>query len=803
MLLARAVGATTHVVLYDNPTVPQKIAAFTDRLKAVHSFSKGDMRGRWHGLIDRCLDVAIIWTVLRCVLIYREMIISGVGIIPTATGATVAGRGMKPSSIDNGIMRCASGILGNRLIRGAALDFLCTTCTFRVRAGLRTANRCPPGMNMKQVPWKGHAAVSVLNHSHASAGGFLGELEETLVSSATGTFDVAGRQFAYNTSRSEKPPKEECDEPAEGAPDPTKEPTQSALPFLQPSTFLLDFLARRCRSQALFALGPYSFSALLHPDVEWAQHRYRVIETRCRKVQALMGCNNVGKRVPGGVLLDLKRLCRNDLYMQLARCLMQVSNVHCCRLSFPPSDGLEESQNGPMDMHIGATGSQRGEECGGLNEKDAPTQGMTPGATSVGMAPGCRPIQRKCDYACHCGGSGKEMSDLLECSFAAMYGTKWNIEAGFNAVRKVKASCSVQSRGAAEIAGYTKHSAVHSNSLQHESPLRGAPVKLTDADWEVAPTPMRKNAKGTNLLYTAQSMESPGALYPTIKTLFGLSPPQKRTGASTDYSFVTVQPHRLLASAVSELLVCDVSERLWSMSWMCAMVPPGTIMFNPKRKKYLVVLDSVGAPMIMAWPCSFTLERTLSRPKLSFELDPVGPTQPEHLFVGANVYHGASDAPQEQDDEYAWYAVRTDPVTRGESGEVLRGGALTVRVPRPFLNGRVVNEYKIDGPAMFVEAHTERCPNAEMAHYMETVPLIEWLVEEGMPQSNASQRVEILLRIELDNLTARGETMESEDAARARLQREAPKDSALVFCRLLELVVPHFNDQEIEKAKAR
>ena len=535
--IAHAVGAPTQVCIRNFPSMDQKVAVLTDRLRAVSHLIQGDLRTRWHGLLDRCRDVVIIWSGLKCAMLFREMVISGMGMSSEGAADTSRGAPLTRSTIDRGILKCALGILGSREMRSTTIDYLAASATLRQRAALRTSNKAPQATSMEDVPWKGGAAVAVLHASTKACGSYISELNETILSLGSGrftlSFDPEGGYCDYRRIEFEK---RMVENGAQVPLDEIPRPTKGILDFCQPGHMLLEIMGNRMRSQAHASFGLHGFAGLLHPNEQVAELKYDMLKSRCLKLQEVLQSESATDSMPTGLFGDLKRIFRDDLFLEASSLLLKTRDVHCCRLYFVKKVPSQPTTHLGVDQeNEGQTGEDLLTQCleaPGWNNTTQPMDFDPP------PKPGNKtPELRMCPQDCPCAGAGVKISTLLQSLFTGCFGTKWNIENGFNTIRKLRESCSRVSRGAAELGMMTKHACIHANSLQNIGASKYKPISLKNTDWEFSHIKVGAIKQLSETLFSANGKESGGPFTTTMKTMLGLNKRIKRTsGAELDFT---------------------------------------------------------------------------------------------------------------------------------------------------------------------------------------------------------------------------------------------------------------------------
>ena len=799
--IAIAISAHHDIRIYEHPTLAQKRALLVDRLLAVSKLRQADLRGRWHGLIDRASDIIVIWTALKCALIYRECIVSGVGVVPYCNSASPKPPVFERCVIDGGITKCTLAILGSREIRTSTLDYVLLTATARYRSGMRSKNEPPCGVSMRNMPWRGQAGLSVAHAASRAMGDITREIHETLTSLATGMFKMSPDEYYVEENQDAVSRDEGAAFWFEGSAADSAIPTKGPFKFCQPGIALIDYVSRRLRSQLPQCLGVNAFASLLHPEKQLADRRYKQLKKRCAKLKSIVSDEQQMNGVPGDILQDIKKLCRDDLFMQVSELFSRTMSLGCCRLAydspmyeahFGTADDSERDENEDEESNI-----RMNRNCEApLNDETQPMEPLPPNTDNKLD----RPIYRQCPQTCSCNGASSELCGLLEAQYAGAFGTKWTIEHAFNSVRRLKESCAVTSRGAAELSMYTKHACIHANSIHQAKYQRCLPIVLTDADWELSTLKISTSARDSNAIFRTSSGSETSKAYSYLVDLLGMRKQMKRRNGP-DYSFTATLPHKALAVASAEILLTAVPQPRWKYAWVNKLIPSGTIIFNPTHFQYRAVLESGGAHLMLTWPAKLCVEPSLTGELVSFELSMDAPTVPENLFIFADILPSAMEAGNM--DQYTWYAVRTDVCERDESGSIQAGGPLTVAVPRVFTDAKKDEPQSSDYPSQRDDANEDECAGAEMVDFMQTVPLISWAAECGLVNTNKSERLAVLVNLELDALRKSGDTVETEHAAISRIKKSAPKDDKKMFDRILELACPNFGEEDKKKAHER
>ena len=791
VMLARCIGAWTQVYVYDNPTVQQMTAVLQDRLSALTRFSTGDHRGRWFGTYDRGADISVIWSAILISLAFRQMVLSGVGFIPRKSDAGALSGQLKKTKLDGGILKTSAALLADGSVRFSVLNYVSCQHTFRHRSGCRTANKPAPGFSAHSVPWGGHSGISVLQMSTKASGAFIDELNETIISLTRYHFDISTEDYAYVGAQEVRGAAARMHENTASIPAPSRS-LHNKLPFLQPGTMLLDHMSARLISQLQHALGVNAYGALLHPSLEFASVRFNVLRDRASKIREIARAEHA-EPMPTSIYRDLARLCRCDVYMALSEDIGLLRNVMCARLHFSADD------DDAMD-------------CDSTEETQGPKR-HRPNSEQAEKRRGTlseAPARRQCLPECECNGASGGFCDMLQNCFAGMHGTKHCVENAFNAVRKLKAACSTKTRGAAEVTMPSTHLAVHTNSVSQEGERRSVPIKVDLLDWESDANVRRADiSQRFRCHFEARTEEGCPTLYKAARSAFGMTPPEKN-GDRHLHNFTTIPPNKGLAVASVEAFVTTVPRFLWPKAWKQKLIPPGTLLFSSVQNAFRVVLESYGAHLVLSWPAAVNAEPGIGATIVSFAVDINRCSAPEDLLhfvtvesnqARAGMAHGA--------DEFEWFAVRTDPVVPGFTPTVLVGGPLTFAVPRKKLpvateSGALVGAG--DNVVALQPTPRTHCENAWLPNLMDTVPLLEWIVEEGMPGATQSDIQHMACELALEKAIAEdnNEVSETHSAAKARILEEFRKyNSFHLFGKVLEFTCPHFGSSERKDAFAR
>ena len=718
------------------PSKEQELSLFRDRLEALLKIPTEDNRSRWFARTDRAADIACHWHSLLCVLLYREMRITGIGLRVSDVQGATSTQSLNKHPIDGGIIRCCQSLLTDSQVRACVLNYACVTATFRQRSGMRTANGAPPNQSDAKSPWPGHAGTSAMQLSHVSTGCFLRELNETLCSLVVGDFAIHGKKYLAPDPNTFPQEPTVMDTSTYGADrDIFSNMGYSVLRSLKPGAMLLDYLSNRMRSQGIFFYGLLSFAGLLHQDEGVALEAFDRLRTRAQTMSAITSESDL-EPLPDHVQDDLRRLWRDDVYQELTTLILKCPSLYCCRRTYATwSQGLmsgtgqcvpTSSMEEPDEVKANSSGAEE-------DPVDFEVEGV-PICTGHIPQPTPSPKTKPCPDGCTCEGSGGKLSSLLQDCFTGMYGTNWACERAFNAIRAVRKSQSVNTKGRAENTSVTKFAAQHGNSLKLASPNKGCPVTVNLSTWEKAPALKSQDFKDVRGHFENQQFESSKAFYLQAKECLNWNEPTRRSPEKKE-PFFMLPAKNLLGSALVEELVCKVSKSLWKDGWKTGCAHAGTVLWSPSLKTFRVVLSVPSNHMLVTWPCQAVGGGAMVNSLLRFRLMPLQREDLTSLMIFPYIAKNPNETePSEIAPEHKWYAVRTDPVAQ-KPRTTPHLGQLDFAVSRPRLNPPDLCVASATG-VLSTNQDTAARPRAQLGvlpSLMDTVPIMEWFLEEGMP----------------------------------------------------------------------
>ena len=761
------------------------LLVFKDRLQSLRKVSTVDDRGRWFARSDRACDIIPVWTVLRCVLAYRDMRISGMGIAPShkSQGAN----GLTKQNIDGGIIKCCVSMLMDTTIRASLRNYAFTCATFRKRSGLRTANRAPPEQSIAESPWVGHPALSVMHSSHAAVGGFIEEIHETLTSLTDGDFDISKRCQQFIGLSSYKY------EPAICAPMTYDHSTGmfqdcglNVTKLISPGAQLIDYIGARVRSQGLFSFGVLAYGALLHQDREKAARAYNHLRCTSDTLKSVMNETNEEK-LPEDVLLDLKRLFRDDIYMSLNKLLGKTASVDCCRRILKCGNRT----NGPGDENMHEPGDTFTRSNTASSCSSSMSMGGEPTTASPRILAGeskepSEPLDATaCPDTCTCEGTSAEMSLLLQDIFAGLYGTKWTIEDAFNAIRKMRMSLSTNSKGRAENTNISKYIAQHSNSVKKSGDRKSLPVRLSHNDYESLPSFRRSHKSGLEAHFTNQQCEPNKDFFHRAKKALGWGS-DGSSARTAEPSFTMVPAKHLLGRALVERLVTTVPQSLWNEAWKNQLIPPGVILWSPHYNEFRVTLDVPSPHMVATWPCQAVCERTSGGGSVvNFHITPLENVDVMSLFIYVYIpkFPGEPE-PSFIEPCFLWYAIRSD-LQKITDEPTAPKAQLRFATAKQKLSPSCMPT--AGGPGGFDEVYLEpakqKTPSQVYMNIMDTVPVLEWIIEKGMPNTSVQAARNLLFDTEFSACIHADEpTDETYHQSRERIKNDIKrKDHTATF----------------------
>ena len=807
VLIARALGYYASVQLVDMSEEDNELEVFHDRLRALRKLSTEDNRGRWFAKVDRACDVIPVWTILWCVLIYRDMRISGLGIYSNAGAGRQMLREPQKNVIDGGIIKTCTSMLTDMTLRAYLVNFAFTHLTFRKRSGMRTANRAPPGQTTEQSVWSGDAAQSAMEKSHAASGQFLDELNETLQSLRNEQFGIKGHLQTYAPADlvGREPAMCMVNTYGKGR-DPFAGMSRTLRHLLRPSSQLLEFLSARVRSQSVYYYGIYAFAALQHQDAEVAKTAYDRIKKNTSLLFQVLG-QAPALELPEPVLLDLQRLIRDDLYMELSHYIMKTESVQCCRRLTPRGkcstlSGLKETAQS-VDMAL--RGDSSSMEMDDRNMEN-PLETQQPRAQAgTGKMPMAALQSEPCPEECSCGGCGEKLSLLTQDLFCGLHGTKI-IEEAFNCIRSVRVSQGVNSKGRAENTEVTKYMAQHSNSIKKAKEKNAEVIRLNQLDFDSSGGLQTNRAQLIRQHFVGQDYESHSAFYCKAKTLLGWGE-ARASGDSEAGGFTMVAPKAALGVALVVELITRIQPSQWSQAWKSSVLPAGVILWSPHRQEFRVTLAVPSSNMVATWPCRATCEGTMCEPQVHFQLQNVHDKDVSSLFIFVHMPKHPDEAePEGLDPNTVWYAVRTE-LCCPTSHPVPVGSQLRVATASPKLTRPQNSHFLICGAVMLDEnepkgAHVKDAP---FANVMDTVPVMEYLVEIGMKNASLGQSRKLLFECLFSQKMEAGEAdAEPFEVVREKTRKECQGyDMTQIFQKMLNIWCNHMSPEEQQKALMR
>ena len=569
------------------PTRAQRILVFKDRITAATMCTSADLRGRWFGLYDRARGLVPIWTGMLCALTFREMILRGIGVISQSAHDVMRSHSIKGSSLDKGVLKCAQGLLCSDEFRSQVFTWVATYGTFRARSGMRTANKMPPGFQNAPAPWRGHARVSWGQQCARAVGDWVWEINETLSSLRNGKFTVEPANYAKcNVEHSKNPTLNSLHvNPMEDA-EVDGHSEMFGQPFVQPSKSLLRYISARTRSQGVHELGILKFASFVHPSLEVAQSHFLKYRDVLRKCTKAMDCTDE-MTLHTQMKESLLRLFRDDIFNEACIAFGHMQSVKCARFNID-DECDDEPQNNDLaqDENAESTDSQHAWKLNRRHtEPSDPKQAQERKATEAEKRE--RGYKPKCTQPCMCTPAGNGLRRTILAMCTSIHGTK-SIEDSFNSIRSARDSRSKKSRGKADNSMCTKYMAQHANTLRQERKCTSQPIKMCTMDFEndaQLHIASRKEALRRHFVNRQEERYKPA--YDALRALVHTTrlSNANRQRCAMNSSFSSMKPKNVLGSHSVQLLVSSVHRDHWSKSWMCCMIPDGTILFNPEKKK--------------------------------------------------------------------------------------------------------------------------------------------------------------------------------------------------------------------------
>ena len=807
VLFARACGGCSNVRIPDMPTEPDQLNVFVDRIGALRKFSTEENRGRWFAKTDRALDICPVWSALRACLVYREMRITGVGVMSEPRGGNSTEANVKKSSLDGGILKCCMSLMSDRKIRMRLYNYAFMSLSFRRRSGMRTANYEPPGQKTEDSLWYGHAAQSAMHLSHAATGGFIKEINESLHSIKAADFDIADSLKQYKGCEPYIYEPTKC--PAESfghRKDLFANMTPNIINAIAPGAYIIDYLGSRLRSQGVYSFGVLAFAGILHQDMSLATEAYNRVKTRTKMISALMS-RDAKCTLPEPVLADLQFLCRDDIYVELSQCISKTMAVDCCRRLKPnQSHGNGDENRADKVSERASRGSGVSGHSAELKTKDELS------FTDEPVASECREPKPalgsdRCPGNCACNGASEQMSLRLQDICCGLFGTKWNVEDAFNEIRKVRVSAAVNSKGQAANTNITKYGACISNSIKKSHPRKSCPVQLSHAESLRLPPLSTLDYKKAVNNFVNQQYESSPAFYRALKTSIGWSQQQRGNSACCP-AFETVLPKQLLGTSLVEALVAKVPETLWGDAWKSRFIPPGVVLYNPWLCEFRVTLDIPSKNLVSTWPCQAVVEGSLGNaPSIRFEVVQGQVEDIESYFIYVHFPKYPNEPlPECLEERFNWYAVRTNKVEPCASF-VPSGEQLCFARPRAKLKPVDVRPGRPNLWEMDEGEPSGSCtaPNPVYASLMDTVGLMEWLLEEGLPKMTLHDGKRILFESRFGEINEAHEPdSEAFELLRETLRKDCQKkDFTTVFQELWGIWHKDSTEEETSAALGR
>ena len=808
---ARILDRPCTVEIHERPSATQRANVLRDRLWAVGKMCTSDSRGRWFGTFDKACDIIPVWTAILVSLSFREMCIAGHGLCALRRGMVGGSMTVKPSSMDKGVLKCIVYILLHRQQRAEVMGYVATHKTFRARSGLRTANHYPCYLGEGDFPWDGHAGVSAAQKCTSAAGGFISELNEAIESVRTQRYAIQPNEYMrYNGNTSSTPDWRAL--PVGLEEDDGHNTAQSfvdEITFLQPGQVLLEHISARTQSQALSCFGLLHFAALVHPDEGKAMEAYSELMMKARRVHDALDEMARGN-VPHAVADGIRRLARDDVYMEALQAILCTESVKCVRIKVD-NVGEEGEDGDAMSVLDDAQSSGRD-----ASQREGPTSGgprfnvrgwlsKTETDAKVHRTIG---YVAECGEGCPCAPNSYAIRRTIRDMCTALHGTKFCIEDAFNSIRRAREAKSCKARGRAELNVFTKYMAQHACSMGQEGRGKSAPVKMDYLDFEGQTLQGRKEYNALKVHFQNQQKETCTQLYRAVRCMTGLSTPRTKEELEKYKHFEGIPPGRRLGHALVEELVCTVPQTLWQHAWKNGLVPNYTIMYHVCTGELRVKLATPGPFLVCTWKCTLQWEKCVGGgANPYFALLPGNATCTDmfnHCNIEANVHQMQEGG---EHSEFDWLAIRTDPIssTVDNLGNPTVGNALAIAVPRKHL--KCLEFQNASHTCMITESAQERSPRARhepMPTVMDSVPIVEWIVEEGlrgMTQQDARALLEEVESTHVDNV--------SELQAPKRLKRQQAKvrctslSKREVFDRLLGTVCGHFTAEEREAAQRR
>lgn len=793
-----------------HPTRAQRIEVIKDRLIALTKCTTADLRGRWFGLYDRARDLVPVWTALLCALTYREMVMRGFGTLCPKLHASIEVAPMKPSSVDKGILKCAVGILCTDVIRSEIITWVALNYTFRARSGMRTANTTPPGFQNMHTPWSGHAHVTATQLCARATGGYLDEINETLHSVHTGSFAIDRDEFArltfpFPTSCTMDSLLIDSERTDDGVWSADKAPDM----HIQPDKMLLRLMSTRVRSQGVHELGVLKFASLLHPSNHVAHAhfvQYKAVLDKCMAAALV----TTDKPIPDSIKQSFTHLFRDDLFVEACNSFVHMQTPDCAR----PYIGHIDLEGGD------ATASQPGmnDGIGGVHlasinssdEKEANLEAEEREKAMTDDERRDRGFRPKCSPPCTCCVHADPFRRILLAMCTSLHGTKFVVEDGFNSMRSATDARSKKSRGNAEISMCTKYMAQHACTLKQERRNTSSPVKVHILDLE-NDSQLYDPQQKANLRahFTNQQKERCAPIYEAVRALTGkgtfVHPENAQHLANTPYA--SVAPKNQLGALSVQLLASFVPYVHWDSAWLCSLIPDDTILYNPTSGEFRVKLATPKAHGVFGWPCTLRADALHGGGfTCTFDLLPLHECSIEKLYVFPKVCTTVYELnlPAEE-SQHEWHAMRTEGMhTTWRDGYSTVGRPLSVGVPRKQLECFRAVSIGVDGSIGAPPEEPRSHPHgSKLRNLMDTVPLLEWMVEEGLPGAPETTIRELLQEIRIKEQSHAAQALL--ETPRARIDRIRKKvrtmKSVEMFDALLEAVCAHFT--EAEKATAR
>ena len=808
-LWARALGKYGTVELQDRPSEVDKAHVLMDRLSAVEDMSSSDMRGRWFGFHDRCADVLPVWTAVLCALCYRDMCITGKAEFFDLSTMGKREVRLQTTSLDRGILRCITHILCNKYLRREAHAYIATHCTFRARSGQRTANRAPIGYPKDAHPWHGHAAVSASHNAHRATGGFIEELNETLTSVHLNKHQV--KESSYMAAPAElehgRSWRTALHQQTHSSIDAVVHEPQRWTTKTHPGPLLLQHLSSRVRSQGLYSFGIQAFAALVHAKPHVAEKRYAALIKRVVKsYEALGQCTKAP--CPTTVRDDLRRLFRDDVFNETCALLLETESSMCTRPAKMGQTAHESwPEGGESRPPTEDTPAREKPITGWVGRNTLEGESRTKQADDVARETGYNPT---CTQNCPCRPKANGLRRNLLAVCTPLHGTKFLVEDAFNMVRRATHAQSVHSKGKAAITSCTSYMAQHANSLRQEAPHTSTPVKMSFLDWEHEQQFGLEHVR-TRLReqFVNRGVERCTPLYKAVRLACGEAKPAAGGVDSLLANFPSVQPKRALGCHLVQQLVTEVPYELWPHAWKQVLIPDGTILYSPALDVFRVKLSVPSPHMIACWPCAPTyIYHPLHGNQWAFVLTHEDATQPENIYrfayVNSNPMRLASPCTY---PNHEWYAVRSTLFVAG-FGESLDREApgTTISSPRGPLSASTasgnLDGASSDGRGLQVRTRVHLPPPLAVG---ECVPILEWAMEEGLPNTPVATMKELLREVELNlELEAKqGRAPNQANWSHPNSAKHQGHPGQEVFTKLLNYVCTHFSDDEKKAALER